>query len=504
MAVIQKDFNVMGLPMAISRNNPIALDKTAVWYNEMEMRNYASTDPTAYVGQVLSLVDETSRTATAYIITNVSGTLKEVGAATIVDEQTIILNDDSELSLNDFEKAFYKYIPADGDVDAHYEKVNVGDLDDEGNPYVWTSGLEPKAVLENGKFVLGWYEPNPTTMEGVSASIAALQNSVNEINGDITALENKDNELSTGLQTVKSDLQNRYTKEEANKAIADAVAAADHLKRKKVDSVDDIVVDAPDASQYIYMVPTGLEADDDKYDEYMVIDGVIEKVGSWEVDLSNYATKSDLDKKVDKKDGYGLVLDTEIAKLSTVKANAEPNFVKSVGSEFGVDDSGNLTLEAIPADLDLSSNVTVQELQTGLGTKVAKRDGYDLVSTSLINKLEALPADAEKNVINEVETTEFIIDENRKLSIVSVAATKISDLSKNSEFAEVLSDITSMQTDISDIETNLISIQTNINTNASAIETLNSSLTTLKGRVDTHDDDIAALKDALTWKDLAE
>lgn len=504
MAVLQKEFNVMGLPMAISRNNPIPLDKTAVWYNEMEMRSYAATNPTAYVGQVLSLVNETTRTATAYIITSTSGALKEVGAAVMVDDQTLVLNDDSQLGLNDFEKAFYKYVPATDTEDAKYVKVNVGDLDAEGNAYTWSSGLEPKAVLENGKFVLGWYEPNPTTMEGVSASIAALQNSVNEINGDITALENKDSELSTGLQTVKNDLQNRYTKEEANKAIADAVAAADHLKRKKVDSVDDIVVDAPDASQYIYMVPTGLEADDDKYDEYMVIDGAVEKVGSWEVDLSNYATKSDLDKKVEKKDGYSLVLDTEIAKLSTVKANAEPNFVKSAGSEFGVDDNGNLTLEAIPADLDLSSNVTVQELQTGLGTKVAKRDGYDLVSTSLINKLEALPADAEKNVINEVETTEFVIDENRKLSIVSVAATKISDLSKNSEFAEVLSDITSMQTDISDIETNLISIQTSINTNASAIKTLNSSLTTLKGRVDTHDDDIAALKDALTWKDLAE
>lgn len=31
--------------------------------------------------------------------------------------------------------------------------------------------------------------------------------------------------------------------------------------------------------------------DADKYDEYMVIDGVLEKVGGWEVDLTGYVKK---------------------------------------------------------------------------------------------------------------------------------------------------------------------------------------------------------------------
>ena len=251
MATLQKEFNVMGLPMAISRNNPIPLDKTAVWYNEMEMRNYAATNPTAYVGQVLSLVNETTRTATAYIITSTSGALKEVGAAVMVDDQTLVLNDDSQLGLNDFEKAFYKYVPATDTEDAKYVKVNVGDLDAEGNAYAWSSGLEPKAVLENGKFVLGWYEPNPTTMEGVSASIAALQNSINSINGEITALEQADTELSTGLQTAKNDINNRYTKAETDSKIAAAVAAAEHLKREVVTELP--AIDDADVNT-IYMI----------------------------------------------------------------------------------------------------------------------------------------------------------------------------------------------------------------------------------------------------------
>jgi hypothetical protein len=66
------------------------------------------------------------------------------------------------------------------------------------------------------------------------------------------------------------------------------------LRRAIVKSIDDIDVTAADAHSYIYMVPTGLQYEDDKYDEYVVIDNQIEQVGSWEVDLSDYAKKDDI------------------------------------------------------------------------------------------------------------------------------------------------------------------------------------------------------------------
>ena len=68
MAVIRQDFNVMYLPAAIQRNNPIPLDSTAVWYDYDLMAAYAASDPTAYVGQILSLIVDD--VANAYIITN--------------------------------------------------------------------------------------------------------------------------------------------------------------------------------------------------------------------------------------------------------------------------------------------------------------------------------------------------------------------------------------------------------------------------------------------------
>ena len=56
-------------------------------------------------------------------------------------------------------------------------------------------------------------------------------------------------------------------------------------------STADIDLKAADASQYIYMVSKGTAGEADKYDEYMVIDGVLEKMGDWGVDLSGYVQK---------------------------------------------------------------------------------------------------------------------------------------------------------------------------------------------------------------------
>lgn len=83
-----------------------------------------------------------------------------------------------------------------------------------------------------------------------------------------------------------------YTKGQTDSAIAAAVAAAPHLKRT-------IVEDLPDAEgadeNTIYMVGTGAGSEDSAYEEYMVINGAFEKIGSSKVDLTNYAEKTYVD-----------------------------------------------------------------------------------------------------------------------------------------------------------------------------------------------------------------
>ena len=89
MAIIDKSANFMGLPMNIARGNPMALDTTEIWYSLSELETYAKSGATAYVGQIVQLVDETNKTATAYIIANVDGDLVEVGSSTLGDNKTI-------------------------------------------------------------------------------------------------------------------------------------------------------------------------------------------------------------------------------------------------------------------------------------------------------------------------------------------------------------------------------------------------------------------------------
>ena len=76
-------------------------------------------------------------------------------------------------------------------------------------------------------------------------------------------------------------------------SISAAVAAADHLQRKKVASVDDIDPAAQGADRFIYMVPKTGGKNGDKFDEYMIIDGAVEPVGDWAVDLSGYQLKEE-------------------------------------------------------------------------------------------------------------------------------------------------------------------------------------------------------------------
>ncbi|MCM1236291.1 MAG: hypothetical protein NC489_39930 [Ruminococcus flavefaciens] len=109
---------------------------------------------------------------------------------------------------------------------------------------------------------------------------------------ELGALELLAQRLAGSAATKVSQLENDAGYQTETQ-VAAAVAAADHLKRKKVDSLDAIDPAAEGADQYIYMVPKDGGKDGDKYDEYMVLDGAVEPVGDWAVDLSGYVQKED-------------------------------------------------------------------------------------------------------------------------------------------------------------------------------------------------------------------
>ena len=143
-------------------------------------------------------------------------------------------------------------------------------------------------------------------------------------NGQVTT--NKNNIAS--LQSGKADkattlsgygIADAYTKTQTDSAIATAVANAGHLKREIVAALPD----AGEADEHtIYMVGTGEGSEHTVYEEYMLINGGFEKIGSSEVDLSNYATKAYADQ-------------AEADAIATAGTNADSKIAAKVGEIGG-------------------------------------------------------------------------------------------------------------------------------------------------------------------------
>lgn len=76
-----KAYSNMEFPLSMKRQDAFALDPTCVWPSLAEAQNYAKTNPTAYIGQVLSVVAD--GTATAYTIKNAAGDLAPLGDAAV-------------------------------------------------------------------------------------------------------------------------------------------------------------------------------------------------------------------------------------------------------------------------------------------------------------------------------------------------------------------------------------------------------------------------------------
>ena len=68
-----KTYANMEFPLAMKRQDAFALDPSTVWPTLADAQSYAKTNPTAYVGQMLSVV--ANGTATPYVIQNAAGDL---------------------------------------------------------------------------------------------------------------------------------------------------------------------------------------------------------------------------------------------------------------------------------------------------------------------------------------------------------------------------------------------------------------------------------------------
>lgn len=408
----------------------------------------------------------------------------------INNEEVINLNGDNlsvevienVIQLKNYGSHYYAFVPSVKD-----ENGNVT----EESKYVLTegfkAGLEPRVEETNDGLIISWYEPDTESINILNKEIDNIKTSIDDVineisdlenilNNKLNSLENKvgssatETDAATGLYKeiedllslieVKANTSEVYTKAETDAAIATAVTKASHLQRKIVNSIYDINVNADDAHLYIYMIPTGLQYEDDKYDEYIVIDGAIEKVGSWEVDLTDYATKTDitelqdvLDNKVDAIENYTLLSPEDKAKLDKLVIDEDNNLEisGSVNAEnvIGLEEWLNNNAGSIKG---LSENNLTNEL-------------YEKLSNLLF--------------ITSVEETELQVQDG-KLSILEIDQSKITGLVDALNTKASKESIEETRTLIQEIVDSLADYAT----------------------LEQHNEDIEELRDILTWKEM--
>ena len=127
--------------------------------------------------------------------------------------------------------------------------------------------------------------------EAIEAAAAETTKQVTAAKTELQANIDKKADKATTLAGY--GIADAYTKGEANTAIAAAVANAHHLKREIVSVLPEVSEANEDT---IYMVPDAGNTDTagsnkSVYTEYMLVNGAFERIGTSDVDLSNYFTK---------------------------------------------------------------------------------------------------------------------------------------------------------------------------------------------------------------------
>lgn len=362
--------------------------------------------------------------------------------------------------------------------------------DDEGSEIIAASGLYAKIDSTDAKvFNL------ETLLNEAQNNISNLDDRVEQTENDLFEYNQIITELQNGLIATnenvakKANITDVFTKQETNLAIEAAIAAVDHLKRKTVVSIDVIDKTAKDADQYIYLIANS----EGTYDEYMVIEGELEKVGDWKTDLSDYTTKNEFEQSI-------LSLTTEINKKANIVyypvKNEETNEIEQVPGAF-LSPSDQEKLNALVIDKDgnvgISGNVNVDNvigLEDWLNENKSNLPGLseNNLTDEMVNKL------VNSIYISSVDETQLQVNSG-KLSITAITPAIVTGLTEalalkadNSDFDTLNESLKQSNANISDISNNLTDVA--------------NALNSLSGTVSQHSLDIEELKDSLEWKTL--
>lgn len=458
----------LGFPLNFRRGNPNPLDNSSVWASLAEAQTYATSDPVAYVGQILTVVDNENGIATVYSIQDEAGTLKKVGTSPVGDESTITVAEDGTVSL------------------FGVSGLELTRTEEDGS----TTKINYQPLLVDGK--LTWVEPSATTVEGLAAEIEGIKTRLSAVETTVGNAESglvkdvADNttaiaDINTKIGTVAedktlvemiSDAQTAATYDDT--ALVGRVAAieGDYLKAAdktaletkmaediataKTEAIETVLGEAvPEdfdtlkevaawiqsdttASAQLITRVTNIENDYLKGADKTALQGEIDAletlVGTLPEGVASTTVVAYVQEVVDglKIGDYAKAADlTALAnRVSTAEGKiaaleevgAEKNIINSVDeAQFTVDAERKLTL------LDIAMG-KVTGLSDALNGKVDKVEGSRLMTDTEGTKLAGIAEGAEVNVIESVDSAQFAIDEDKKLTLLDVAMNKVTGL----------------------------------------------------------------------------
>lgn len=202
MAYINKNVSTMAMPSGMNRMGQFPLDMSSVYYDLESLQAYATSGSIAYVGQIVSLVDEANKKVTVYSIQNTDGLLKEVGTVPTGDESSVVVDAEGKIALK-------------GVADLVFER----ELEDGGKEAVQYQPLMTSAGLV-------WVEPSKTTVEGLATLIEGLNTRVKAIEDDYLKAE--------AIANMATDAE----VEAAVKVETDRAVAAEEALGERIDGVD--------------------------------------------------------------------------------------------------------------------------------------------------------------------------------------------------------------------------------------------------------------------------
>lgn len=372
----------LGFPLNFRRGNPNPLDNSSVWASLEAAKNYAATDPVAYVGQILTVVDHVNNVATVYAIQDEAGNLKKVGTSPVGDESTITVAGDGTVSLYGV------------------SGLELTRTDDGGQ----TTKITYQPLLVDGK--LTWVEPSSTTVEGLATEIQSLKTRVDTVeSSNNTAIEGINSKIGTvteGKTVVEmiNDAKTEATYDDTALSGRVATIEGDYLKAADKTAIENkMATDIAAAKTEAIETVLG-EAVPEDFD-------TLKEIAAW--------IQSDT---------------TASAQLVTRVTNIENDYLKGADKTElqGKIDALESFVGTLPEGATSTTVIAyIKEVVDGI--KIGDyAKAADL--TALTNRVKTLEdVGAEKNIVNSVDTEQFAVDENRKLTMKPIAIDKVTGLS---------------------------------------------------------------------------